>query len=481
MEEDRKEEFFEQDQENAPKDEKLKKENVVNKVFSMVKSLYSKMIDAALNFDPKKINYAKIKKNYIWILLGVLILTFLLAHSVGKIRGVLFGEKKAEEETVAFQDTIPVKVYKVKPMDFKDTLPVMGRIEGKREIDLMFDGKGNLESINFEEGERILEGDIIASLEQEDALLKLKYAALELEKNRTLYDLGGVDKLAVDQKKLEYESAKRDLEKTNLYAASDGYLGSKEKSVGAFVTTQDKIGVFVDTREVYARFDVIEEDSSKIKLGQNVEIFLDAYPGTSYTGTVDMVSPMIEGRTRTQKVKVELENEENKLKPGMFARAIINTYEKAEALIIPASSFKKVENKYFVYIVHPEEIEKEETGEEEPAEEVTEEDAEFLKAEEEMTALEEDPAALLAKMEGATKLPMAPKKEEEEEVDEEALIEEDIIGIVEEREIKIEYLTHDVAEVGEGLVDGELIIRELHQEYKNGDRVEITEIQETLF
>jgi membrane fusion protein (multidrug efflux system) len=315
-------------------------------------------------------------------------------------------------------------------MDFKDTLPVMGRIEGFKEIELRFDGKGILESFNFEEGERILEGDIIASLDQKDALLKLKYASLELEKSKSLFDLGGIDKIAVEQKKLEYESAKRDLEKTNIYAPSDGYLGSKEKNAGTFITSQDKIGTFVDFGEVYASFDVIEEDSPKMELGQTVEIFLDAYPGTSYSGTVDMVAPMIEGRTRTQKIKIELSNDENELKPGMFARAIINTYEKKDALIIPASSFKKQENQYFVYVVHPEEAEETE-GEEAPAES--------------------------AEADGIG------------------------VGIVEERAIEIEYLTHDVAEIAKGIEEGELIIRELHQEYKDQDKVEITEVQETLF
>ncbi len=384
-----------------------------------------------------KIGLGKMKKNYIKILIVILVITVVLARTVGKIKSI-FAEKKKEEVAMEIQDVIPVKVYKVKRMDFKDTLPVMGRIEGFREIDLKVDNKGILESFNFEEGERILEGDIIASIDQKDALLKLKYAALEVKKITKLYDLGGIDKLAVDQKKLEYESSKRELEKTNVYAPSDGYLGSKEIDSGAFVTSQDKLGTFVDYREVYAAFDVIEEDSSKMELGQNIEIFLDAYPGTSYTGTVDMIAPTIEGRTRTQKIKVELENDKNEMKPGMFARAIINTYERKDALIIPASSFKKQDNKYFVYIVTPD-VEAEEEGESD-MEDVDEELLEQL------------------------------RDEDEEE-----------IGLVARREITIEYLTHDAAEVGKGLEEGELIIRELHREYKDGDKVEITEVQETIF
>ncbi|MGB2629934.1 MAG: efflux RND transporter periplasmic adaptor subunit [Candidatus Omnitrophota bacterium] len=369
----------------------------------------------------KEIDRSKIKKNYIWILVGILIVVLILAKTIGKITSAIFKAKEVKE-MVEFMETVPVKVYKVKKMDFKDTLPVLGRIEGFKEIDLKFDSKGVIESFNFEEGERILEGDIITSLDQKDALLKLKYAAIELEKMQKLYDLGGVDKLALEQKKLEYESAKRDLEKTNIYAPTDGYLGSKEKHAGTFVTSQDKVGIFVDFSEVYASFGVIEEDSPKMELGQTAEIYLDAYPGATYEGTVDMISPMIEGRTRTQNVKIELDNEENKLKPGMFARAIINTYEKRDALIIPAASFKKKGNQYFVYIVHRD-TEAEEAAEGEVGE----------------------------------------------------------TGSVEEREIEIGYLTYDMAEVDKGLKEGELIIRELHQEFKDKDKVEITEVQETIF
>ncbi|MCK5451525.1 MAG: efflux RND transporter periplasmic adaptor subunit [Candidatus Omnitrophica bacterium] len=392
-----------------------------------------------------KINFTKIKKNYIWVVAGILIVTVILARSIGKITDIFSGETGDKEEIAEIHDTVPVKVYKLKRIDFKDTLPVMGRVEGSKEIDLKFDSKGILESFNFEEGERMLEGDIIASLNQKDALLKLKYAALEMEKTKKMYDLGGVDKLAVDQKKLEYESSKRELEKTNIYAHSDGYLGSKDVDSGAFITSQDKIGTFVDFSEVCAIFDVIEEDSSKMELGQNAEIFLDAYPGGSYTGTVDTIAPLIEGRTRTQKVSIKLDNEKNEMKPGMFARAIINTYESKDALIIPSAAFKKQENKYYVYVVKSEDEIEEETEEEGLVEEGLAEADEMV---EKMMAESEDG---------------------------------DEIGIIERREITIEYLTHEAAEIGGGIEEGELIVRELHREYKDGDRVEITEVQETIF
>ncbi len=365
----------------------------------------------------KKIDAKTIKKNYLRITLVVLVLALVLSRTVINLRQIFIREVEITDP-VEFLETTPVKAYKVRRMDFKDTLPVLGRIEGFKHIELRFQDSGILENYNFEEGERILAGDIIASLDQRDALLKLRYAALELDKAQKLYDIGGVEQPALEQRQLEYESARRELERTNIYATSDGYLGAKDIHAGAYVTPQDKIGTFVDFRDVYAAFDVIEEDSPKVRLGQNVDIFVDAYPGSAYRGRVDMLAPMIKGRTRTQRIKVELSNDEDEFRPGMFARAVINTYEKPDALIIPAAAFRREDNRFFVYVIHE----------------------------------ESDPSR--------------PGYDQ---------------GIVEVREIRIAYMTHDVVEVEEGLVEGELIIRELHREYQDDEKVEITEIQETIF
>lgn len=381
----------------------------------------AKMNDLMRKFKPENI-----KKNYGLVIAVVLIVALILSKTVGQIKSALFGPPRDEREITEFLDLVPVRLYRVKRMDFKDSLPAMGRVEGYREVELHFQQSGVMESFNFEEGERILRGDIIASLDQRDALLKLRYSALELEKTKALYELGGVDKVALDQKELEYDSARRDLEKTNIYAPGDGYLGVSDMSPGAYVTPQHRVGMFVDFRRVWAQFNIIEEDAPKVKLGQSVEIYADAHPGRSFTGRVDTKSPLVEGRTRSQRVRVELDNREELLNPGMFVRAVINTYEQRNALIIPSGAFKREDNRFFVYVVSPEE------------EEIAEED-------DRVTTFRPE------------------------------------LGVVEKRQIEIEYLTHDMAEVGEGLQEGDMIISEVHQDFNDGDRVEIAEVQDTIF
>ena len=372
----------------------------------------------------------KIKKKYIWMIIGVIIAMLILARGIGSIRRVLFEKRKAKiAELEVIGEMTPVKVYKIKRMDFKDTLPVLGGIRGYKEVPLKFQTSGILESFNFEEGERIQEGDIIGNLQQKDALLKLKYAELELNKAKKMYEIGAIIEDALEKVRLEYESAKSDLEKTNIYAVSDGVLGSHDIDVGTYVTPNDKVGTFADITRVYAEFNIIEKDVPKLKLGQKSEIFVDAIPNKNFVGTIDTISPLIEGRTRTQLVKVELKNPEGTLNPGMFTRGLISTYEKKDAIIIPASSLKKKEEGYVVFVVHRDE----------PVE------AEGPQEEKEKTTIERD------------------------------------TGTVEVRQIKVGYMTQDLIEVDKGLEEGEFVVVELYQELQDKEKVDIAEVQEILY
>jgi len=372
----------------------------------------------------------KVKRKHVLIAIGVIVLIVVLFKAVVNVRNILFKKKEAKEVFEVIDEGAPVKVYKVRRMDFKDTLPVLGMIKGYKEIMLKFQVSGLLESFNFEEGEKVQEGDIIANLEQRDALLKLKYAELELDSAKKIFELGGIIENALEKAKLEYESAKSDLEKTNIYAVSDGVLGIQDMDVGSYVSPNDRIGIFIDITKVYAEFDVIEKDVPKLKLGQKSEVFVDALPNKDFVGTVDTISPLIEGRTRTQRVRVELKNPDGVLKPGMFIRGLISTYEKKNAIIIPASSLKKKEEGYIVYVVRPEE---------------------------------------------------EPAQAEGDEEKEKAVDAEKEMGTIEIRPIKISYMTQDKVEIEEGLEEGELIVMELAQDFQDKEKVEVVEIQEILY
>lgn len=389
------------------------------------------------------------KKKLIFTLIFIVVGIIIIARVIGNIQGLIFKKKEARKTTeMSFEEEgIPVKAFKVKRTDFKDTLPCIGNIKGYKEVDLKFQVAGIIESFNFEEGEKVQEGDIMASLIQRDALIKLKYAEVELAKNQKLMDAGAISPLKMEQSKLEYESAKSELDKTNIYAMSNGLLGARLMDVGNYVTPNDKAGVFVDTGKVYAEFNIIERDVPKVSLGQKVEVFVDAYPNKSFSGTVDRIAPIIEGKSRTETIKIELDNKEGLLKPGMFTRALIATYEKKDALVVPSSSLKKKESEYFVYAIIKEE-KKEESGE--------------AKAKEKKSGW----------LFGGKKKPKEePKTAAEKPVE---------YGGIEIRKVNLGYMTQDLVEVDNGLNEDDLIVTEVQEEFKDKQKVEIIEVQEGL-
>ncbi len=331
------------------------------------------------------------------------------------------------------EELILVKVYKVARRDFDDSMPSLGTIKGYREMDLKFEVNGVVDSINFREGEEVREGDIIASLDQYDALLKLKYSKIELDKNKKFHEIGSIVKSRLEQAELEYESAKSDLDKTYLYAPRDGVLGTRDAEVGEFVTTNDKIVTLIDDSDIFVEIGVITRDIGKVKIGQNAKVSVDTYPDTDFKGKVDNVSPVVEGRTRTQTTKIRVDNPERLLLPGMFARVLIDIYSKKDAIVIPNSALNKGEEGYVTFVVHKLESEEE--------------------IEAELFDKEGGPEALI-----------------EEEAGEE--------GIAEERPILFEYRSSDFSVIKEGLEEGELVVVETQEKLRDKMKVIITEVQE---
>ncbi|MDP2929885.1 MAG: efflux RND transporter periplasmic adaptor subunit [Candidatus Omnitrophota bacterium] len=419
-----------------------------------------KMID--INTIREKLKNFKFSKKIFFLIIAVLIVLAVVVRTAGNIQKTLFKKKadiSSKSKPVTFEEeATAVKAYKVKRMDFKDTLPALGNIKGFKEVELKFQVAGIIESFNFEEGEKIQEGDIIASLVQKDALLKLKYSEIELSKNQKLFDMGAISSMKIEQSKLEYESAKNDLDKTNIYAVSNGIMGPRTMDVGSYVNPSgnDRAGIFVSVDKVYAEFNIIEKDVPKIALGQRVEVFIDAYPGKSFNGAIDRISPIIEGRSRTETIKVELDNKDGILKPGMFVRSLIATYEKKDALVIPASSLKKKENEYVAYVIHKEELKK-------ISEAVLAKD----KAKDNGKGLfgilggkkKEDPRL---------QAPTGPKDKAAE------------YGSIEIRKITPGYMSEDLIEVDKGIEEEELIVTEIQEEFKDKAKVEIAEVQEGI-
>lgn len=259
--------------------------------------------------------------------------------------------KKADKETQLGEEEVPVNVFKVARGTFQDILSAMGTIKGGSEIELRFQVAGVIKSFDFREGDKVAKGEVIARLDQNDALLKLKQAQIELEEYEKLYSIGAIVQSKLEQARLAARLASSEFEKTYLRAVKDGIIGDKSVEVGEFITPNVKVATLVNLENVVVELGIIEKEIDRVFLGQKVTVNVDTYPGIDFTGMVSNISPLIAGKSKTLTVKANLDNPGGLLLPGMFARIKISIFEKENALLIPSDSLDRSTGEFRVFVV----------------------------------------------------------------------------------------------------------------------------------
>jgi membrane fusion protein, copper/silver efflux system len=94
----------------------------------------------------------------------------------------------------------------------------------------------------------------------------------------------------------------------------------------------------VDLSRVWVDGEVYEQDLPLIRLGQRAEAELQAIPGATFVGTVAYIYPTLNPDTRTVRVRVQLSNEDHRLKPGMFATLRLFPTSGRSVLSVPRSA-----------------------------------------------------------------------------------------------------------------------------------------------
>jgi RND family efflux transporter MFP subunit len=145
----------------------------------------------------------------------------------------------------------------------------------------------------------------------------------------------------------QLESARKELTSARLaeaeltiYSPVSGTIGARYIEEGERVKREDKIITVIDTDSFYAIFPAPEKDALRIEKGMTARVSLDG-TGSTYYGTVDLVSPQADSQSFTFLVRVLLPREsflQKELKPGMFARVFVKTGSPRTAAVVPESS-----------------------------------------------------------------------------------------------------------------------------------------------
>ncbi len=124
----------------------------------------------------------------------------------------------------------------------------------------------------------------------------------------------------------------------SLTSPISGIVVERNATIGATVGSDANLFKIIDISHVWIDANVFEKDLERVKRGQEVRVSVPAFPGVTFTGSVILVSSVVDPETRTIKVRTEVPNPDGRLKPDMFANVEIVTDVHRTAISIPQSA-----------------------------------------------------------------------------------------------------------------------------------------------
>lgn len=220
----------------------------------------------------------------------------------------------------------------------------------------------------FRLGDMVGKGQLIVRLEDKEhengiaidsKSLSLEIAEQEQNKQKALYEKGGVTlsemrntEVKVTNARYDYENAKLNLEKMNIKAPFDGVIVNLPHYTPSVRVEQGKpmVGI-MDYARMYMDINLPESAIGYVKGEQPVFITHYTLPEDTLKGVISELSPAISTETRTFKGKILIQNTGMKLRPGMFVKADIVVDRADSSIIIPKEVIQQNRRKKFVYVV----------------------------------------------------------------------------------------------------------------------------------
>jgi RND family efflux transporter MFP subunit len=282
------------------------------------------------------------------------------------------------------------------PSQTNASLTASGYVVAQRKAAVASKGTGRLIWLGVVEGDKVKKGQIIGRLEDNDihALLEqakanllltqadLKDAENSYNREKALLKTGSATKMEVDAAEARYlrviasidaakaniSSQKIALENMLIRAPFDGTVLTKNADIGEIVSplgaslnSRAAIVTMADMSSLEVEADVSESNIEKIKVNQECDIVLDAYPDKSYEGYVAKIIPTADRSKATVMVKVGFKHYDERVLPEMSAKVLFlsdkpkdEVKDEKSALIVPMTSVTNREGRDVVYLVREE-------------------------------------------------------------------------------------------------------------------------------
>ena len=228
----------------------------------------------------------------------------------------------------------------------------VGTLKAHQGVDLSVEVAGTVSTITFNSGQKVNQGDVLLTLDSksEQASLATAEAALSLARiehtrgsnliTRQAISKSEFDRLNAELKKAQaaVDQLRATLNKRTLRAPFSGTIGIHQVDVGAYIAAGTEVATLQDLHKLYVDFYLPEQYAPTLSLGQPIEVSVAAFADERFSAQITAINPKVDDNTRSILVRASLNNDGQKLLPGMFANLQILTSEPRPQLVIPETA-----------------------------------------------------------------------------------------------------------------------------------------------
>ncbi|HEY7608178.1 MAG TPA: efflux RND transporter periplasmic adaptor subunit [Alphaproteobacteria bacterium] len=247
---------------------------------------------------------------------------------------------------------VPVTVAAAKSEKWRGELAAIGTIEAVRGVTLAPQIAGRVDSIMFESGKWVKQGDTVLTLDTsteraqlQAAIADLRLKELNLIRAQELAQRGNMAQANLDTATAQREQAAAQVEliraqinQKTIVAPFAGRLGIRQVNLGQYLAAGAAIVTLQSIDPIFVNFTLPEREIPRLQTGQPVRVTVEGLAGKEFAGTVTSIDAKVDEATRNLMFQATLANGAGLLVPGMFARLRVELVEERALVVVPETA-----------------------------------------------------------------------------------------------------------------------------------------------
>ncbi|MGN0035819.1 MAG: efflux RND transporter periplasmic adaptor subunit [Bacteroidaceae bacterium] len=268
------------------------------------------------------------------------------------------GNQTTEQQAEVVSEKIKVKLAEVKMQPVDQVESFTATVEADVKNNIAPSSPVRIEKILVEVGDRVSKGQKLVQMDAanlKQAKTQLENLQIEFDRVDELYKVGGVSKSEWDSRKTSLEVAKTAFqnleENTYLVSPINGIVTARNFDNGDMYSGGTPVLTVEQITPVKLMVNVSEGYFAYMKKGMPATVKLDVYGDETFHGKVSLIYPTIDSSTRTFPVEVTLDNRDQRVRPGMFARVTMS-FGVLDHVVVPDRAIVKQvgSGERFVYV-----------------------------------------------------------------------------------------------------------------------------------